>query len=330
MVTLNLNPCLSPVWAPTGHAQTWLGYFLPSPVLQTQGTRIEITLPDQDRMVAQTYAGTSDLVIYLFHGLGGNTTAGYMQRTARLCQEADHTVWLVNHRGCGEGFGIASQPYHSGRAEDLSAAIEVGKKRFPNKRHLAIGFSLSGNALLLLMTGRRGQVKPDYAISVNAPIELAATALKLSQGLNRIYDFWFVQHCRWHLVQKKRHGLLDRHYEVPIFSRLTDFDDIYTAPAGGFADAKDYYISCSAQAHLSLIDQPTLMISAKDDPIIPYRDYLQAKLSPFVQLHIENHGGHLGYISREKTPLVNNRWLDYALKNAVAGFYRLDKDSKLG
>jgi hypothetical protein len=40
---------------------------------------------------------------------------------------------------------------------------------FLGKKHLVIGFSLSGNALLVLASGDRGSTLPDAVISVNAP-----------------------------------------------------------------------------------------------------------------------------------------------------------------
>ena len=170
MISPILEPCIPPSWARGGHAQTLLGHFLPDRLLTHKGERVELACSDGDRLVAFVTEGISDTVVYLFHGLAGSTDSGYIHRTARVALRQGHTVMMMNHRGCGEGVGLARYPHHSGRAEDLSSAIEFGRGRFKNRRHLAIGFSLSGNALLLLLTGNRGIVKPDLAISVNAPI----------------------------------------------------------------------------------------------------------------------------------------------------------------
>ncbi|MEZ4749818.1 MAG: hypothetical protein R3B54_04090 [Bdellovibrionota bacterium] len=70
-------------------------------------------------------------MVCLFHGLGGSAEADYMQRTARTCLELGLSVVRVNHRGCGEGEGLATEPYHSGRGEDIAAALEFTRKRFP-------------------------------------------------------------------------------------------------------------------------------------------------------------------------------------------------------
>ncbi|HEX4923169.1 MAG TPA: alpha/beta fold hydrolase [Bdellovibrionales bacterium] len=317
---LQLEPCEPPPWARSGHAQTVFGHFLPSPMLRDLGERVTLELPDGDRLVAYYRAGLSGKTVYLFHGLSGSTEADYIHRTAILARAHGHSVYLANHRGCGPGAGFAKHPYHSGRAEDLSAVIAHGRTREPGNTHLAIGFSLSGNALLLLMSGGREAVtgplvKPDAAISVNAPIDLADGAKALREGLNRIYDLRFVHECRKDL--KRRRKLTGRSYQVPLLATLYDFDAIYTGPAGGFKSREDYYESCSTKNLLSQIDRPTLMLTAKDDPFVRYHNYAEARLSEHVHLHAEDHGGHMGYLSKRKTPLGSHRWLDYALNEAM-------------
>src|SRR5262249_33888601 len=145
MIKLKLEPCLPPIWAPNGHAQTILGHLLPSPKLTEHGENIEIALPDGDRLVGSLLSGKSSVVVYLFHGLAGSIDSSYMHRTAIVARAQGHSVLMINHRGCGSGRGFAVAPYHSGRGEDLSAAVEYGRKRFPQHQHLAIGFSLSAN-----------------------------------------------------------------------------------------------------------------------------------------------------------------------------------------
>ena len=312
-----IEPCVPPAWARSGHAQTILGHLLPSrrelAGVDLQGERVEIRLPDGDRLVARHLAGSGDTVLYVFHGIASEISANYMLRTAALGRKRGWDVYLVNHRGCGEGRGLARKPYHSGRAEDLSEAIRLGRARHPGKRHIAVGFSLSANALLLLLTGRRGEVQPDAAIAVNGPIQLANAASRLEQGLNRIYDLRFSIECRQDVRDRARMGLLERRYEFPWLASVREFDGIYTCPEGGFSSREDYYEQCSSQPYLGLIRVPTVLLSAKDDPFIEARDYESARLSPSVHLHLEPVGGHMGYLTSSKTPLGSNRWLDYAL-----------------
>jgi predicted alpha/beta-fold hydrolase len=63
-----------------------------------------------------------------------------------------------------------------------------------------------------------------------------------------------------------------------------------------------------------------VVITSKDDPFVNYKSYLQSSGSPNVKLHIEESGGHMGYLSNEKTPLGNRRWLDYAINETLKAF----------
>lgn len=312
---LNLEPCRPPTWAPAGHLQTILGHFLPSPKLTFKGQRVAVSLEDGDQLVGFVQNGTSNTVVHIFHGLAGSTDSTYIHRTSILAQKQGHTVYIWNHRGCGEGVGLAKGPYHSGRAEDLSSAIEVGRKMFPKHRHIAIGFSMSGNALLLLLSGKRGTVKPDAAISVNAPIHLEKCARVLKTGINRVYDIKFYLQCRRDLFAAQNEILKD--LKVPRLMTLHNFDNLYTAPAGGFKNREDYYRSCSTHELLEKIEVPTIVMTAKDDPFVPYESYEQAKLSKNMILHAEEIGGHMGYLVKGKTPYGTIRWQDYALHEAL-------------
>lgn len=311
MISFDLEPCEAPRWATSGHAQTILGHVLPSPKLNHKGRRVEIPVDNGDRLVAFVDEGTTSTVVYIFHGLSGSSDSTYIHRTAIVAKNLGHTTFLLNHRGCGEGAGLAKGPYHSGRGEDLSAAIAAGREMFPKHRHIAIGFSMSGNALLLLQAGKRGDVKPDIGISVNAPIHLEKCAHRLRSGLNRIYDIRFYLQCRRDIFVAQ-HEILQT-AKIPHLTSLYEFDNLYTAPAGGFRDREDYYSSCSTHELLHKIETPTVILTAEDDPFVPYESYAQARLSPAISLHVEKLGGHMGYLTRNKTSLGTNRWLDYAL-----------------
>jgi uncharacterized protein len=319
-MNLILKPCTPPLWARSGHSQTILGHLLRSPESKATGMRKTIPLADGDQLIANFVEGPSDTIVSLFHGLTGDIAADYMQRTAQVCRSLGHSVYLVNHRGCGEGWKHARGPYHSGRGEDVSAVIEFARNEFPRKKHLAIGFSLGANALLCLLTGRRGSVLPDFAIAVNAPIDLGQVARSLTTGVNRIYDYVFVKLLTAHITKRMEAGLEAKKYLFPRSLTLTDFDSIFTAPAGGFKNREDYYDSCSTYAHLEKIRVPTVLLTAADDPFVSAEVYARARISSSTTLHIEKYGGHLGYLSAKNTPLGNNRWLDYAIHEAIQNF----------
>lgn len=328
---LPLLPCEPPLWAMDRHSQTILGEMLWSPGLKKLGRRVDVPLPDGDQVVCRLYDQDSPTVVVLFHGLAGSAQSKYMQRIALEFIREKFSVCLMNHRNCGEGKGLAREPYHCGMSDDLGVVIARMRKEFPGKKILAIGFSMSANALLLLMSkviptlgvfhpdtfhelsARREISLPDAAIAVNPPINLEKTANWFDAWTNKAYSVYFMSYLQVLIRDMDRDGLMKAPPSLNWFMRINQFDHYFTAPTGGFESANDYYQKCSSLEHLKKIDRQTVILTSSDDPFIDANDFRQTEMSRSVHLHMETTGGHLGYIHNDYTPIGSNRWLDYAL-----------------
>jgi hypothetical protein len=294
--------------------QTILGNYLPGEPPTYPSQPIRLSLADGDQLTGRHYPGATDVLVLVFHGLGGDDSAHYMRRTVALARKQGHHVWTLNHRGCGSGQGLAKRPYHSGSGDDLGAVFAAARERHPDLRQLAVAYSLSANALLLNL-GRglpEPAAQPDAAIAVNPPIDLGACSRTIHSGLSRLYELRFIKRCRTTIQQQVEDGLVPDIYRTWPLMSLRQFDEAYTAKAAGFLDASDYYSKCSAHHHLSKITLPTVLLMAKDDPFIPWQAAAEANLPPAVHLHLEPHGGHMGYLSRD---LPDHRWLPYAVEH---------------
>lgn len=156
--SVKLPYCAPPFWARGGHLQTLAGALILSESLPDPGEKVIYDLEDGDRTLGYFHRGqNTDVVVCLFHGLGGSADSGYIHRMTRVCLNRGWSVFRFNHRGCGEAQGMAVNPYHSGRAEDLGTTITLVRERYQPKQVVALGFSLSGNATLLLVAGARGE-----------------------------------------------------------------------------------------------------------------------------------------------------------------------------
>jgi predicted alpha/beta-fold hydrolase len=80
-------------------------------------------------------------------------------------------------------------------------------------------------------------------------------------------------------------------------SDFWDFDHIYTGPIHGFKSAMDYYNRNSAKYFVHDINIPTLIVNAKNDPLVPYEslpiDVIEKM--PNVILELTEQGGHCGF-----------------------------------
>jgi len=307
----------------SGHLHTILGVFAPTPRLEQKNISQKIlTLDDGDQLSLHVIVGTSNTVVCLFHGLTGSVNSPYMKSTAALAQAQGHSVVMCNHRGCGDGMFLAQHPYHSGSAGDIAAVLKWTREHFAQKKISAIGFSLSANALLLLLSDKKFEhlTKPDAAIAVNAPINLAGCAQMLKMGLNRFYDRHFVSALRKNISARRVQGVIKNNFKIPENCTLYDFDKHYTSPAAGFKNREEYYHQCSTHGKLENITIPTKVLTAANDPFIDVADYQKAKYSSAVEMKILKTGGHIGYLQLKKNHLGSYRSLDQLLQNYVSDF----------
>ena len=104
-----------------------------------------------------------------------------------------------------------------------------------------------------------------------------------------------------HLVRQKQALFPDAlpHYDAAAITTLRAFDDCYTAPIHGFADAADYYARSSSKAFIADIRIPTLIVNAIDDPFLPEACYPLAETRdhPHVYLETPVHGGHVAFVA---------------------------------
>lgn len=306
-IDLKLNPFIPFVPLSTGHTQTVLGHIVPSENADFTLTEVILELADGDELLLEYCDNKSDHTISIYHGLGGDSRADYIQRSAVLAGQLGWNVILVNHRGANNK-ARAVRTYHSGRGEDADAVLRWARKKFGNSRQIALGFSMSGSILLNLVTRRHGEIQPDFAIVVNSPLDLARSSHLLTRGFSKIYDYRFYFILK-NLIQQKNK------VEMPIVGRTMDIDELYTSKANGFKDAADYYTKCSTLNYVDKIETPTFVLAAHDDPFIDIADYLKAAWNKNVHLTFKKHGGHMGYFAKKKDPRYGHRWLDHYLES---------------
>lgn len=310
-------------------AQTLAGRFWPQQRFLKEDRLIDVSLEDGDRLVVaentKSPARPSALFVML-HGLTGCYQSRYMTRLAqKLSARYEHSaVWRVNLRNCGPGFGYSRGIYHSGRSEDLAAVVNHARNAYPNTELYLIGISLGGNITLKYLGEKGYAISPQVkgAISISAPVDLARSAKHLSRPENAFFDKYFVREVVKDI--RRLHAKFPDlpHGEFPTLpARLTDLDDLYTAPRGGFKNAADYYEKSSSYHVVPAIQVPTLHICSDDDPVVfsPAYHELKEQLTPS-QLHtfaFAKHGGHVGFIGAPGEASV--RWLDLVVMRWLDG-----------
>ncbi len=304
LVDLALQPFAprAPWWG--GDLQTvrnyLLRYRLPS---EHAPERLVLALGDGsgDRLAAALNRPAHPLphapLVILIHGLTGDEASVYMLRSAASLLRAGYPVLRLNLRGAGPSRPLSRFQYHGGRTADLEMALADLPPQLLANGVAAVGYSLGGNMLLKFL-GERGEAQPiRAAVSVSAPIDLAATAQHMQRWRNFGYQAYLMREMRAEALAPKSE-LTEREKSAVLAARtIPDFDHNFTGPRNGFAGADDYYAKNGAQKFLGAIKVPTLVIHAGDDPWVPaapYRAY-DWKANPALVPILCERGGHVGF-----------------------------------
>jgi uncharacterized protein len=241
-------------------------------------------------------------VIVIVHGLEGSCDSNYSWGiAAKAWARGFHSI-RMNQRNCGGTERLTPTLYNSGLSGDYGAVLmELIAEGF--ERIFFVGYSMGGN-LVTKMAGELGASAPKElrGVGVVCPaLDLSRCADALEERENYLYQRHFVRglmdryrrKCELFPERYRRNGF------GPIRT-VREFDDAITGPCFGFRDAEEYYESAGAKKVIGKVALPLLVITAQDDPFVPYVSFLAARLeeNPYVRFVAPEHGGHCGFVSR--------------------------------
>lgn len=296
-----LSTYRAPWWLPGGHLQTiWpLARKGPSPTLR----RERWETPDGDFIDLDWLIDAPEHapLVVLFHGLEGSSRSHYARALLRALAAHGWRGVVPHFRGCSGELNRLPRAYHSGD----SAEIDWILKRFAlgngGQPLFVAGVSLGGNALLKWLgeQGAHAQQWVSAAVAICPPLDLTISGHALGRGFNRIYTRHFLATLKDKALGKLQHfpGLCDA-AQIHAARTLYEFDDAYTGPAHGFANAADYWKKASSRPWLKHIRTPTLLLSAHNDPFVPTTAWPSPdQLGTSVQFEHPPGGGHVGFLS---------------------------------
>ena len=284
------------------HVQTVLGVFAPGPDCPLPDMRRIVRLPDGDALILHNNTPIGwklgDPIALLIHGLSGSHVSSHIRRMAALLLSHRVRVVRIDLRGAGAGLSLARRTYHAGRSDDIRAALRELHSWSPASQLLLLGVSLGG-ALALKTAGEASDQPVPGLTRVGAmapPIDLISCAALVAMPKNRLYDGNFVRVLTVDARLRQRYFPDLPPLRFPRRMTLRLFDELYTAPRGGFADAADYYRQSSCAALIPQIAVPTLILTARDDPFIAVEPFEHLKVPPHILVHLVPHGGHIGFL----------------------------------
>ena len=239
----------------------------------------------------------------LVHGLEGSSESGYMRTLAAQAFAAGFNVLRINQRNCGGTERLTATLYNSGLSADFRAVLLELIERDRLEQIFFAGYSMGGN-LVLKMAGELGGEAPRElrgVCGVCPTLDLAACVDAIERRENWLYQLRFVRDLKSRMRRKAK--LFPGKFELNGLGgvrTLREFDDAITAPCAGYRDAADYYERASAMRVVQRIAVPTLILTSKDDPVVPFESFSASEIAgnPNIRVAATDFGGHCAFISR--------------------------------
>lgn len=239
--------------------------------------------------------------IIALHGLNGSSDAHYMLGVATKAFARGMNVVRLNQRNCGGTEHLSAGLFHSGLTADAAYLIEELTAIDGLDSIALAGYSLGGN-LALKLAGEYGARPPRVlkaVVAVSPILEIGECVRALERPENVLYEWNFVRDLKKRMRRKDmfRPGLFDLS-RLKRIRTVRDFDEVYTAPHFGFANAEDYYHRASAMRVVDRIRLPALILAAADDPFVPPGPFADPKVTgnPCLTVEVSAHGGHCGFV----------------------------------
>jgi len=302
------------------HVQTMYPFFMRK-VKGVKYTRKTINTPDGDFIDLDLSTCKSDKLVILLHGLEGSSEQSYIKGMVKFYNSRNHDCVAMNLRSCSGRLNKLHRFYHMGSSDDLRLVVNHMASLNRYKSIYIIGFSLGGNiaAKYLGEEPEKIPVIVKKAALFSTPVCLHSAASRIEYWSNIFYKENFLYTMKKKVLTKNK--VHDKYpiakevvYKVKTFA---DFDNYITAPLHGFQDAKDYWSKTSCLNYLNEIKIPTLLVNAKNDPLLgdPCYPTEIANTHKNFYLEVPKYGGHVGFVLFNKE---NEYWSE---KRSYEFFY---------
>ncbi len=294
-----------------GHLQTVATALLRPPKISFPSHPTSVPLADGDALMLHDsipeswQPGSPSLMIV--HGLCGSHRASYMLRLSAAFLARGVRCFRLDMRGCGAAVDLATRVNHAGRSADILAALEEVAERTQSGPLWIVGISLGGNQLLKMLGEiGNGRLTPtpltkqriNAAIAVAPPIDLQRCSRNMQRLTMRPYDRYFVRSLFTSIPQRVQSSAAFAALDLRSQPKtLWDLDNRLTAPLSGFASATDYYDQSSSLHQLGDNPYSTLVLAAKDDPIVPATCFHNVTWPANTVCDLAAGGGHVGFLA---------------------------------
>lgn len=269
----------------------------------TSSELLQKTAPNQE--------GT-DPICVVVHGLAGGSHEPLIRNLGEYLSKNSGAKWdtvVVNSRGCARTKITTGKLFTAFSTDDIKDVLVDLKRRFPYRPLYAVGFSFGAVLVANLLGSGDEEVNSmvKAAVCIGCPWDMGDSSYHLQDSL--LGHYMFNPNLITFLNKLIKSNLKELQHHLPDFfsdenvakarkvKELWEWDEIFTAKAAGFRNARDYYRQGSPILRMHKIQVPTLIINSTDDPAVSTRlPILDVKCNPHLVMVESNLGGHLGFV----------------------------------
>ncbi|WP_026902558.1 YheT family hydrolase [Pedobacter glucosidilyticus] len=259
-------------------------------------TTEKLETSDGDFIELDWIKGSQEKLMILCHGVEGNSRSHYVQQMAIHFSKLGWTILAIHARSCGREMNRLPQAYYGGFTNDIETVILKYAESYPSM--VLVGFSLGGNMVLNFAGRHHAPHSLKAVIGFSVPCELRSSERKLDGLYNRIYSVKILKKLKNKIrkLEANHPGAYDLE-KLDKITSLQEFSVYFTAPFFGFKSLDDFYKASSCLDALSNIKIPTLLVNAKNDPLLTNGCFPVeiAKQADHLFLEMPKRGGHSAF-----------------------------------
>jgi uncharacterized protein len=237
----------------------------------------------------------SDTLVVLIHGLGGDCMSPYIRTAARATVGRGLSTLCLSMRGAD---GSGEDILHGGLTEDIRAAL-ASPQLARYRRVQILGFSVGGH---LALKAALDQVDPRLAAvaAIGAPLDLDLATIAFDHPSRRLYrNHIFAALNKTYDRAAARHPFLTPASIVRKARSCRERDALTVTPRFGFRSVEEYYQRESVATRVHELAIPSLLVSARYDPMVPAYTIRPAigEASRALSVRWAERGGHMYFPS---------------------------------
>ena len=236
-------------------------------------------------------------LVMLLHGWEGNSHSAYNLVMGSALIRAGYDVVRLNMRDHGPTHHLNKGIFYATLIEEVHAATQQVGLLAGGRPLYLIGASLGGNFVIRMALRHARHPIPNLrrAIAVNPALNPQRTCMLLDG--HRFLRRYF-RNC-WLESLRKKQALFPDLYDfthLASIPSIREMSDWLIRQSARFSDVDEYLDAYSVQPREFVnLSVPVSILTAANDPIIPWLDIAALPSHPLLQVHVLPYGGHVGY-----------------------------------